>query len=354
MRLGILGMILAGCLPVWGQAVPAQPMANRLPADAPGFRYLGAWQEIAAGRRTIHPGSQVRFCLRGGARLALQPGQPEGIMVAIRWEGADVWRGRLGSGVPSIDGGEQGAEFSVVYLAARQPRFDPALPDAEVAELEFHGLVLDEGGQLGDLPDQPGHFRMDFIGDSITVGDSILGRSAVWDRDFDASLTYSFKLAEMLAADYRIWAFGGARGGQIISQLPALQAETRGAHPRLTFINVGANNRSTNPTHYRAMMSQLMDQVFEAHPQTRIVLLNFFRMTPNRLPILRELAKTYPPGAVRCFDARAYLVGYSDGGVHPDAESHGRLACALAAFVRGEFPEAEGPASVVARGKADE
>ena len=56
-------------------------------------------------------------------------------MVAIRREGADVWRGRLGSGVPSIDGGEQGAEFSVVYLAARHPRFDPALPDAEVERI---------------------------------------------------------------------------------------------------------------------------------------------------------------------------------------------------------------------------
>ena len=354
MRLGILGMILAGCLPVVGQSVPAKPMANRVPADAPGFRYLGAWQETAAGRRTIHPGSQVRFCLSGGARLALQPGQPEGIRVAIRREGVEVWRGRLGSGVPPIDGGEQGAEFSVVYLAARHPRFDPALPDAEVAALEFHGLDLDEGGQLEDLLDQPGHFRMDFIGDSITAGFGILGRSAVWDRDFDASLTYSFKLAEMLAADYRIWAFGGATGGQLVVQLPRVPAETSSNHPGVVFINVGANNRSTSSTHYRAMMKQLLARVFEAQPQTRVVLLNFFRMTPNRLPILRELAKTYPPGAVRCFDARAYLVGYSDGGVHPDAESHGRLACALAAFVRGEFPEAEGLVSRMASGKADE
>lgn len=393
MRRVILGMILAGALPAGGAStapLPARslpvgasmpepaartletrrarsaffgffggvaglrPPANRVPADLPVFQYLGAWQEVAGGRSTIQPGSQVRFRLKGPARLVLEAGLPEGILVGIRRNGAEVWRGRLGSEVPSIDGGACGAEFSVTYLAAWHRRSELAPVDRGEGELVWAGLDLVGHGRLEARPVPQKIFRMDFIGDSITAGDGILGRTRDWGRNFDASLTFLFQLAELLQADYRIWAFGGARGEHLVSQLPTVPAEPGGVPPDLTFINVGANNRSTDSMQYRVLMSQLLRQVFSAHPQTRVVLLNFFRMTPNRLPILQELARTYLPGTVRCFDARACLVGYSDGGVHPDPESHARLAKALAAFVREEFPEAQRSLDPIASAHGDE
>ena len=80
-------------------------------------------------------------------------------------------------------------------------------------------------------------------------------------------------------------------------------------------------------------MRNLLNVIFGTYPKTKVVLLNFCRMTPNRLPVLKELARSYPEGWVTCFDARPYLVGYSDEGVHPDAESHRLLADALYDYV---------------------
>ena len=319
--------------------------AAPVPAGDPAFRYFGKWREAEENHATIQPGSQVRFRLVGAAHLDVQPGATDELSVLLRKDGAPIWKGVLATNGLEVDGGSTGGNFSLVYLAARRPQIYPLDSEAAPATLRFRGLWLHGDARLEELPEMAPALRVDFVGDSITVGASIAGRTNDWHLNFDASLTFSFQLAEVLSADYRIWAFGGARGGDLLSRLPRQLGEISENVPRIVFINVGANNRSLPEDAYGQLMRQLVDASRAASPQAKVVLLNFFRMTPNRLPSLRKLSETYPRGTVTCFDARPYLVGYSDGGVHPDPESHARLARALADWTRREFTSTVAPAA---------
>lgn len=339
MRSGRVGIGLAVVL--WAMCPTAD--AAPVPADDSAFRYFGNWREAGENHATIQPGSQVRFRLVGAAHLDVQPGATDELSILLRKNGEPIWKGVLATNGLEVDGGSTGGDFSLSYLGARHPQIDPLDSEAAPATLRFRGLWLHGDARLEELPEMAPALRVDFVGDSITVGASIAGRTNDWHLNFDASCTYSFQLAEALSADYRIWAFGGARGGDLLAYLPRQMAETSEDAPEIVFINVGANNRSLTEGAYGQLMRLLVDAVRATFPQTRVVLLNFFRMTPNRLPSLRKLSQTYPPGTVRCFDARPYLVGYSDGGVHPDPESHAQLARALADWTRREFAPAMVP-----------
>jgi lysophospholipase L1-like esterase len=108
--------------------------------------------------------------------------------------------------------------------------------------------------------------------------------------------------------------------------------------PDVVFVNVGANDRWKRDHYYQAQMRVLVDNVLAVWPGTRVVLLNFFHMTPNRLPALKNVARSYPDGKVVCLDVRRHLVGYSDQRLHPDAESHAKLAEGLEDYLRSVLP----------------
>jgi lysophospholipase L1-like esterase len=349
MRASFSGILLYGCLLACGLLEAASPFGGLAPANAPAFQYLGAWQEESGHRVTIYPGSQIRFKLKGQACLELQPGHSGSIFVAVRKDGNTVWTGLLGQMGFELDGGAAGAMFSVVYLASCRKGFDPAMPEAQMAELRFDGAQLGEDGVLETPLGIESKFLVDFIGDSITAGGAILGRSENWNRDDDASLTYAFQLAEKLGVRYRIRGYSGEDLYDIVPKIPYVRKGIpfqSDESPDLVFVNMGANDRHKDDAHYRAGMRNLLNAIFVCHPKTRVVLLNFHRMTPNRWPLLTEMAKTFPLGAVVCFDARSYLVGYSDQGVHPDVESHRLLADALYGYLQQthwlESPSTEG------------
>lgn len=304
------------------------------------FQYHGAWLTNGVGRYTIYPGSQVCFCLKGRARLAIRAGMPDTIHAQVRSGGTVLWDGLAGQDDVAIEVGTSAVPCSVVYLATNKKGYDPALPDATGAEFGFQGLTLDEGAALIPMPETRGGVLLDFTGDSITVGECIAGRSGSWVENSNATLTYAFQLAEKLHARYRMRAFAGARCDALADRFVYFRKSVPlAAHeaPDIVFVNIGANDRAREATQYRAELHNFLEVIFKTYPKARVVLLNFCRMTPNRLPVLKELSAAYPSGAVTCFDARPYLVGYSDKGVHPDVESHRRLAEALAEYVTKEL-----------------
>ena len=309
-------------------------------ANSAFFHYLGAWQTNSMGYYTMYPGSQVRFCLKGKARLAVRSGMPGTIRAVVRQGGSVVWDGLLDQTDIEVDGGTSSTPFSVVFVTTNKRGFDCSLPEATGAEFRFQGLSLDQYAVLGDVHETRSDILLDFIGDSITVGANILGRSGSWSENSNATLTYGFLLAEGLQARYRIRAFPGSGCDDISDRFPFFQKTVSlptNEQPDLVFVNIGANNRELENPEYRNQMRTLLDVIFGTYPRTRVVLLNFCRMTPNRLPVLKELAQSYPEGAVSCFDSRPYLVGYSDEGVHPDTESHRKLADALGDYVTREL-----------------
>lgn len=319
-----------------GEAGPSRVASSVDPA----FEYLGLWTQQEGRAMSIYAGSQVRFCLRGTGRLMLVSGLDGTIRTGIRRDGEPVWDAVLsGSHGIAVDGGEHGAEFSLVYLSSTARGFYPQKEGAKGAELSFSGLELGEKSQLSAPAKKRSLCIMDFIGDSITAGCAISGADGDPLQDANAADTFGFKLSELLGAAGRMFAHPGGTCDEVRECYPlfrfGLPVDTN-ATPRVVIVNVGANDRFLKETRYVMSVRQLVDRVRSYYPDTVVVLLNFFRMTPDRLPALQRIAGSYPDGDVTCFDARPYLVDYSDQGVHPGTESHSRLAEALTEFIRSE------------------
>lgn len=290
-------------LSLW--ALVATPCAGAqdrvVPASDPLFRYSGAWLTNTASLYTLYPGSEFRFRLKGKASLVLRAGQPGAIRVVVRRNTEVVWDDRPAEQPVAVDGGTNTVPFSVTYCCTSAKAYDPAT-ESRGAELHFERLELCEGAELEPTADSRETALVDFIGDSITAGVAIHGREGAWSTVSDASLTYGYLLAEALGIRYRLRAFPGARCQDLAARfaffqkgVPLPPAES----PQLVFVNIGANNRGDDAAEYRGEMRRLLEVILLTYPRTRVVLLNFMRMTPNRLPTLKELARSYPDGAAR-------------------------------------------------------
>ena len=329
----LAGVLAAGALA--GAAEPGGPGERAVPPDDASCEYVGAWQRRERDTWTIYPGSQMRFALRGRARLALRSGLPATLRVDVRRAGQVVWDERVDQADVALDGGTSAVPFTVTFLCAAADGFDASRPDAAGAELHVLGLTLQGDAALSQPPPLR-QARIEFVGDSIAGGVVILGREGTWERNSNVALTYGFLVGEKLQVPCRIRAYPGSGCAGIAGRYrffrSGIPLDTN-APPDMVVVNTGANDREQEAVSYREQMRALVDTILGMYPAARVVLLNFCRMTPNRLPALRELARGYPGGRVSAFDARPYLVGYSDEGVHPDVESHRRLAEALAAYI---------------------
>lgn len=314
----------------------AGPPLRHLDPKSPHFRYLGAWQADGTIPHTIYPGSRIEFCLKGKARLQIKAGLPDFVKIRIERNGKEAWCGRIGESDVEIDGGDVPSLFSVIYVGCKRMEFDASAADAKGAEFQFKGLDLEADGMAGTAPKDRHSLRIEFIGDSITVGDVIHGRDGAWHENSDVTLTYSYILGNKLGVPYSLRAFPGSRASDWLDRFPFFQKSIP-VHttnpPDVVFVNIGANSRHDGATKHFRDMNALLDLIFDTYPQTKVVLLNFFRMTPERLPVHQQLCRSYPEGRVLSFDARPYLVGYSDSNLHPNVESHRRLAIALERFV---------------------
>jgi len=302
------------------------------PTDA-RFELLGTWQRDETNVLTVFVGSQIRFALRGRASLHLRAGAPGSARVRVTKNGAIVWDRRIATGSVLIDGGDASAAFSVIYVASGAGYFEPVAPKPE-SYLHFDGCELEPGAELcaAQLPTMAQSIA--FFGDSITSGTCIYRGDGEWDAFSDVTLTYAFQLAETLRMQYYLKSVPGGTTTTFVPFLEANAALLKSESPALCFINFGANERASTGDTYRWRMRRLVQSVFMAYPGTHVVLLNFMRMTPNRLPELETVAASFPAGAVSVFDCRPFLVNYADKDVHPDEESHWRLCKALVSLVR--------------------
>jgi hypothetical protein len=286
---------------------------------------------------TIYPGSKISFQLKGEARLLLCAGQPDLLRVRVTRGRQVVWDGPLGEAELMVNAGETATPMEIIYIATASKGFDPGEHQAAGAELHFQGIDLMPGSEVCAPSSVLNDLTLDFVGDSITAGVVIQGRAGRWDNNSDVTLTYAYILPELLGARYRIRAYPGADCLDLTAWYPyyrkGIPLESS-APPDYIFINLGANARRERESEFKARLQTLMNVVLNTHGSSTIVLLNFFRMRPDRWPIIQNVAASYSFGRVICFDARPYLVDYSDKGVHPGVESHRLLAQALALWVQ--------------------
>jgi len=342
----ILGFVIgAQCWSPCGAALSG----SRVPPDDPRLTYCGAWECDSEDVSTVYGGSQLKLYLSGKARLLFRPGTGRSLMLSVREGKSVIWRGIPPESGLELNSGTTTSCFSVIYVAANRIPAVASSTNCRADEWRISGLLVESGSILVPSPMPLKRLMVEFLGDSITSGDGLCGRSGNPLVDADASLTYAFLLAERLGCSYRIRGYPGASPRIVTDKLVWLdkgRTIKEDLKPDMVFINLGANRRVDSDVQYLSDMKGLVEGIRDQYAGVKIVLMNFFRMTPDRMPVLASLAKKYP-GEVSVFDARPYLVGYSDSGVHPDKESHRRLAAALEEIVikRPDRPNTSAPAS---------
>jgi hypothetical protein len=316
---------------LWAAALAAILIAPGA-AVAERVSLRGVWLESDGGHRTGYAGSSVRFDLTGAASIQLRCTKPESLHVRVTVGDAVLHDGRWTGTVFRVSATARAVRVTATLIATRDNLFPRSPGTQTFGELVFTGVEADDHSTVTAIPDG---CLVDFIGDSITAGVSILGRDG--DETSDASLSFGYLVGTDTGFSSRIRGYSGARTAEL-SQLypwaaPGIPLPQQPS-PHWVVVNCGANDRNLAGWAYRRQIEELVTSIISTHPTARIVLLNFFRMTPNRLPILREIAARDTHRRVFVFDARPHLVDYSDGNVHPGPDSHRRLGIALAAFLR--------------------
>lgn len=315
-----------------------------LKADDPRLVYDGAWHREGAEFRTVYGGSQLKLLLHGRARLLMHAGSGHSLLLAVRNGQREEWRGIPPEAGLDLDSGSSTTCYSIVYVAARKGSGETKSGMRDPGEWQISGLRLDGDAELLPVPVQGDRPIVEFLGDSITSGDDICGRSGDPLIDADATATFAFLLVERINCSYRIRGIPGVGAYEVGDWLPQYKPGIPLLDNRpvdLVVINLGANKREDRDVRFVADTRRLVDKVRSRDHGVKTILMNFFRMTPDRMPDLVALAKEYP-GDVYVFDARPYLVGYSDGSVHPNKESHRRLATSLEPFVQFVFGHVPG------------
>jgi lysophospholipase L1-like esterase len=168
--------------------------------------------------------------------------------------------------------------------------------EADAGSVRFRGVVLAAGARAWTAPPPAYRLRMEFFGDSITVGAcNEDGPADQWEnrRTHNAALSYAALTAAALSADYRNIAVSGMgvaagwvdkRAGQVWDKIhpdpAAPRADLTNWIPQIVFVNFGENDDSYCRAHgqpfpagYTDGYVALIHAIRAAYPAARIVLL---------------------------------------------------------------------------------
>ena len=181
------------------------------------------------------------------------------------------------------------------------------ISESGVPEIKFYGITLD--GEFGDAP-KPSSRRIEFIGDSFTVGYGCEGSSAEDAPEFDktnASKGFAYLLASGFNADYQVNAFSG-RGlvrnydnivpqwtleklydytvmGSVAEYPKPERWNFENFHPQVIVVFVGINDFQGNPPYadkrkFKKAYANLLVKLRKAHPGVKFLLLST-KIWPN-------------------------------------------------------------------------
>lgn len=321
---------------LWGCMISTPDNRWVAPTD-PHLGYEGLWFSDGVERFSLLPGAGISFELHGSAEIWVGSSPVPGLRLVVQRDGASDREWIPDGGALLLEQPDVPALFRLRQIATRGKPFFGGEADRRAAEFRFQGLRL-LGGSRVRPPPPPPRPLLEFVGDSISCGDSILGRGEEgWKGASDARLSFPWLLGDLLRAETRLCAFPGATLERLIHAYPRIRTSPDIFPPALpadwVILNVGANDRNLPKAVFKANLTRLLELCAEANPKARILLLNFFRMSPDRLPLLREVATAFPIATVEVLDVRSTLVGYSDAAVHPDAPSHRNLASLLRSYL---------------------
>ena len=181
------------------------------------------------------------------------------------------------------------------------------ISESGVPEIKFYGITLE--GEFGDAP-KPSSRRIEFIGDSFTVGYGCEGSSAEDAPEFDktnASKGFAYLLASGFNADYQVNAFSG-RGlvrnydnivpqwtleklydytvmGSVTEYPKPERWNFENFHPQVIVVFIGINDFQGNPPYadkrkFKKAYANLLVKLRKAHPGVKFLLLST-KIWPN-------------------------------------------------------------------------
>lgn len=276
-----------------------------------GFSLTG---HAATSEMTLLPASDSRFLLEGRFDRA-KPAQPvviwAGSRLSLDFEGgalAVVFGEATGQnffdvtvdGVTAIAGVPAGPGYRFAWphaLKAGRHRLEIfKRSEADAGHVAFRGVELAAGAQAW-TPEPPAYrLRMEFIGDSITVGAcNEDGAADQWEdrRTHNHALSYDFLTSQALGADHRAMAVSGMgicegyvemKAGQVWDRIypraASARADLAAWQPHVVCINLGENDDSFTrnqqrpfPAGYTAGYVALGRAVRAAYPSAQIALL---------------------------------------------------------------------------------
>ena len=168
--------------------------------------------------------------------------------------------------------------------------------EAAAGTVRFRGIKIFPGAKVWASPRLDHQLKLEFIGDSITVGAcNEDGAVDQWEsrRTHNSASSYAALTAAAFAADYRNIAVSGMgiatgwvkpQAGQIWDRLYPNSASPRADlaswTPQIVFLNFGENDASYSeahgqmfPTNYALGYVSLVQAIRQAYPAARIVLL---------------------------------------------------------------------------------
>jgi len=287
-RLLLAALLAAGWI---APAVAQGPAPQLLPASDPRFRYEGRvdFTERAAPV-LIWQGTRVRLDFEGGELGVVFAGAT----------GQNFFNVSVDGGPPQLLAVPEGGRRTWQYptpLGAGRHRFELfKRSEAAAGHARFAGVALAAGARAWAAAPPAYRLRMEFFGDSITVGAcNEDGAKDQWDdrRTHNNALSYGALTAAAFAADYRNTAVSGMgvvtgwtaikaaqAWDRLYPDVASPRADLAAWQPDVAFVNLGENDDSFPRAHqqpfpaaFTADYVALVRSIRAAYPRAEIVLL---------------------------------------------------------------------------------
>lgn len=204
---------------------------------------------------------------------------------------------------------------------------------------EFKSVAYN--GTLEDA--KPKNIQMEFLGDSITVGDGML-----WDPlkqheymlDQNTMLGYASQTAAKLGADFSMIAHSGATTPGIVQIYGENNREftINSTGKDIVVINLGTNDFGANITDslvetFRNAAGELMNAVVEQNGKDVKIVWAYGMMTVNAMDVIREAVMSQAEGKNVWFCDLSEALDTAGYGVHPSQVGNDKAAEILAQFI---------------------
>lgn len=172
---------------------------NSMAGDFSGGLFLGLWEKNADFYRTSAPGAKISFRVSGGS-------------LSVEMEGNSYWQVVLNGKRTQKIFVEGRKSYTIVESLEKGNHLVELVHASESlpGESKVYGFKLSSSEQF--LPLKASNRRIEFIGDSYTVGYGVeaLGpEDGTVEETTNTTKSYAYLIAEKLKADYRISAFSG-------------------------------------------------------------------------------------------------------------------------------------------------